>query len=167
MLVSVGGKSGDLLPSNEANMTFGVKVPRLRSFHDLPLGNLALEQDKLQESAPRLSPHGHTSPVMSASPGYAASPVSDLECSLQRCESVSLRDMEDGKTLVSLHQRIQQCINYSLELSGVTPNVYRSTSNLCICRAFDFYCPSPINIIESPSCSYIVLFHSYYYYNEP
>lgn len=36
----------------------------------------------------------------------------------QSLHSATLKDMEDGNTLSTLHERLQQCINMKLELSG-------------------------------------------------
>ena len=36
----------------------------------------------------------------------------------QRCSSMTLQDVQDGLTLVSLPDRLQQCINFKLDQSG-------------------------------------------------
>lgn len=73
---------------------------------------------------PRLKLFGESVQIVSVMPmgrlsGDIRRPISPgLKSVTQRCGSVSLQDVQDGLTLVSLPDRLKQCINFKLDQSG-------------------------------------------------
>ncbi len=93
LLISCGGINGDALPAINKN-------PRLKLFGEsfpivsvMPIGRLPSEEIRCRTS-----------------PG--------LRSLSQRCDSLTLQNVQDGLTLVSLPDRLKQCINFKLDQSG-------------------------------------------------
>ena len=51
-------------------------------------------------------------------------------CSSSSLSFVTLKDMEDGNTFSTLYDRLQQCINMNLDLSGINANIVASAMSM-------------------------------------
>lgn len=128
LLVSVGGLTGDLVVTSQC------KLPRLMSFKDDARRKVKLAA--IEEVDSEVTPD-HFGSSNSFKKGavvngvHQESSYRERALSTQSCESATLKDMEDGKTLTTLYERLQQCINVQLELSGKVERAYCKNLHSC------------------------------------
>ena len=112
MLVSVGGLTRDLLNSDK-------RLPRLMSFKDKAMAKGL--PATIEEVDGEVAQNGYTNGIAGngvLSGSQRESDFRERTFSTQSFQGATLKDMEDGKTLSTLYERLQQCINIQLELSG-------------------------------------------------
>lgn len=131
LLQQLGGVEGELAKM----FHFTARIPRLNTFHDPATikrqvakvrarSQICLARNGSHESAANASTAACESSGESGdSENMEVGVVSrggELErtFSNQSLSLVTLKDMEDGNTLSTLYERLQQCINMTLELSG-------------------------------------------------
>lgn len=132
LLQQLGAVQGDL-----AKRSFGTSIPRLKSFYDTAKMKAQLAKQRKKRSncangitAAQTVGNGvvNGSLHMGEVGGGEGTPLGTVEeegesgrerlFSSQSLSHVTLRDMEDGNTLSTLYERLQQCINMTLDLSG-------------------------------------------------
>lgn len=132
LLQSLGGVEGELAKTR----SFNAIIPRLKTMHDT--AKVKAQLAKFRERAWKRNilkdDDGwlESASARSFCQGEGPMQIEKLEerneeleetlrarlFSNQSLDSVTLKDMEDGHTLSTLYERLQQCINMTLELSG-------------------------------------------------
>lgn len=163
LLQQIGAVQGELAKKH----CFDAKIPRLKSFHDTAKMKL-LAQQRLKLLSARQHPVNGDGNLNGngyhCNNGYKQNPTGlvsgadhngDMESgaacngeegtererlySNQSLQGVTLKDMEDGHTLSTLYERLQQCINVTLDISGIigcNSNYYGKKLNTLCCRFF-------------------------------